>query len=174
MENNTSSIIRPILPCYKTFSVQGSNSDGGISVKVYFKELTIVTRRSCELINITDEVKKAVSESGIKNGIVLVFSKHTTTGVFINEAEKGLERDIPFYLKKLVVEEDNFFHHHFFYKDGRMAVNAWAHIRSVLVGLHAIVPLKDGNVLLGGRENIYLAEFDGPKERHVVVQIMGE
>ena len=142
-------------------------------MKVYLKEYTILTKRFNEIINISEKVKETVHESGIKNGIALVFSKHTTTGVIINENEPGLEKDIPEFLRRIVDKSGEYNHHHFFYKDGRMAINAWAHLRSILVGLNVTVPVKEGEVLLGARENIYLLELDGPKERHFVVEVMG-
>jgi len=127
-----------------------------------------------ELINITDKIKEVVKNSGISNGICLVFSLHTTTGVMINEAEPGLEKDVPKFLRELVPEDESYYHHHYYYKDGRMAVNAWAHLRSILLGLFATIPIFNGELVLGGRENIYLIELDGPQVRNVVVQVMGE
>jgi secondary thiamine-phosphate synthase enzyme len=143
-------------------------------MKTFFKDIIIETKKNSELINITDIVKKAINESNIKNGFTIVFSHHTTTGILINENETGLEMDIMNYLKKITPEEDNYFHHHYFYKDGRMAVNAWAHFRSILTGLNAIILIRNGEAILGSRENIYLAEFDGPKERKITIMVMGE
>jgi len=143
-------------------------------MRTFFKDIIIETKKNSELINITDIVKKAINESNIKNGFTIVFSHHTTTGILINENEPGLEIDIMNYLKKITPEEDDYFHHHYFYKDGRMAVNAWAHFRSILSGLSAIILLRNGEAILGSRENVYLAEFDGPKERKITIMIMGE
>lgn len=143
-------------------------------MKVHLKRVKIQTTRSTELINITRTVKDVVKNSGVTNGVCLVFSLHTTTGVMINEAEPGLERDVPNFFKKLVPEHDNYYHHHYHSKDGRMAVNAWAHLRSILMGLFAVIPISKGELILGGRENIYLVELDGPQIRNVIVQVMGE
>jgi len=143
-------------------------------LKARFREVKVVTKRERELVNITEKVKEFVKASGVKEGLVLVFSKHTTTGIFINENEEGLEKDVVSYLNYLVKDEGDYYHHHYFYKDGRMAVNAWAHLRSILVGLSVTIPLKEGELQLGSRENIYLAEFDGPKERTVILAVMGE
>jgi len=138
------------------------------------REFKVVSKREREIINITDRVRELIKESGIKEGLALVFSKHTTTGIFINENERGLERDVINYFNEAVRDDGDYFHHHYFYKDGRMAVNAWAHLRSILVGLNVVIPLRDGELLLGSRENVYLAEFDGPKERTLVITVLGE
>ncbi len=145
----------------------------GERLKVYTEILKLRSKKNLELINITSRVREVVSKSGIKEGACLVFSMHTTTGLLMNEAEPGLEKDIPRFLRKLVPEKGNYYHHHYLHKDGRMAVNAWAHLRSILLGLNLVIPVKDGQLLLGGRENIYLVELDGPQQRNVVVQVWG-
>jgi len=143
-------------------------------MKVHLRRFEVQTTRSTELINITKTVKEVVKNSGVSDGVCLVFSLHTTTGVMINEAEPGLEKDVPNFLRKLVPEHDDYYHHHYHFKDGRMAVNAWAHLRSILMGLFAVIPVSKGELVLGSRENIYLVELDGPQIRNVVVQVMGE
>jgi len=143
-------------------------------MKVHLRRFEVQTTRSTELINITKTVKEIVKNSGVSDGVCLVFSLHTTTGVMINEAEPGLEKDVPNFLRKLVPEHDDYYHHHYHFKDGRMAVNAWAHLRSILMGLFAVIPVSKGELVLGSRENIYLVELDGPQIRNVVVQVMGE
>jgi secondary thiamine-phosphate synthase enzyme len=75
---------------------------------------------------------------------------------------------------KLVPEEDSYAHHRFFRKDGRMAVNAYSHIRASLLGANVTMPLQDGSVVLGSRQNIYLVELDGPQLRGFAVQVLGE
>lgn len=142
-------------------------------MKVYTEIVSIKSRKNLELINITPLVEKIVSKSGIREGTCLVFSMHTTTGLLMNENEPGLEKDIPQFLKKLVPEGGDYYHHHYLYRDGRMAVNAWAHLRSVILGLNLVIPVKDGRLLVGGRENVYFVELDGPQLRKVVIQIWG-
>ena len=144
-------------------------------MKVFLKRIIIQTEQNVQLINITDTVKEIVRESHILNGMALVYTLHTTTGLMINEAEPGLEKDFVEILKELFPETiDNRFHHHYHEKDGRMAVNAWAHFRSVFVGSNLCIPIQNGKLILGGRQDIYLVEMDGPLERTIVIQIMGE
>ena len=132
------------------------------------------SRKSTELIRITDQVRRTVQMTSLKNGIVNVFTLHTTTGVTINEDDTKLEDDIARFMVKLVPEDDSYAHHRFFRKDGRMAVNAYSHIRASLLGANVTIPLQDGALVLGSRQNIYLVELDGPQLRGFVVQILGE
>ncbi|RLE79901.1 MAG: YjbQ family protein [Thermoprotei archaeon] len=141
--------------------------------KVHTTKKVYLTNRHIELLNITNDVKNFVKESGINNGQCTVFSMHTTTALLINENEPGLEEDIPSFLKKIVPYDDNYHHHHYYSKDGRMAVNAWAHLRSILLGLSVTIPVINGELALGGRENIYLVELDGPQKRTVIIQVIG-
>jgi len=138
------------------------------------EKLSVNSKKSTELIRITDEVRRTVQMSGLKNGIVNVFTLHTTTGVTINEDDIKLEEDIARFMVKLVPEDDSYAHHRFFRKDGRMAVNAYSHIRASLLGANVTMPLQDGALVLGSRQNIYLVDLDGPQTRGLVVQIVGE
>ena len=132
------------------------------------------SRKSTELIRITDEIRKTVQTTSLRNGIVNVFTLHTTTGITINEDDTKLEDDIARFMVKLVPEDDSYAHHRFFRKDGRMAVNAYSHIRASLLGANVSLPLQDGNLVLGSRQNIYLVDLDGPQTRGLTVQIAGE
>ena len=143
-------------------------------MKVLMRRMAIQTRRGVEVVNITGDVRRMVEGGGVKSGIAVIFTLHTTTGLTINEDEPGLEKDIPNALRRMVPEEGPYYHHHFHAKDGRMAVNAWAHIRSSLLGSSLIIPVADGRVQLGARQNIYFVEFDGPQERGFIIQIIGE
>ena len=132
------------------------------------------SKKSTELIRITDEIRKTIQMTNLKNGIVNVFTLHTTTGITINEDDTKLEQDIARFMVKLVPEDDSYAHHRFFRKDGRMAVNAYSHIRASLLGANVTIPLQDGALVLGSRQNIYLVDLDGPQLRGFVVQILGE
>ena len=132
------------------------------------------SQRSTELIRITDQVRRAVEMSGLKNGIVNVFTLHTTTAITINENDPMLEEDIARFMVKAVPEDDSYAHHRFYKRDGRIAVNAYSHIRASLLGSNVTVPLQAGEMVLGTRQNIYLVELDGPQVRGLAVQVMGE
>jgi len=143
-------------------------------LKFVLERFFVESKKSTELIRVTDEVRRAVQMSGLKNGIVNVFTLHTTTAITINEDDVKLEEDIARFMVKLVPEDDSYAHHRFFRKDGRMAVNAYSHIRASLLGANVSLPLQDGSLVLGSRQNIYLVDLDGPQTRGLTVQIAGE
>jgi secondary thiamine-phosphate synthase enzyme len=138
------------------------------------EKISVKSQQSTELIRITDQVRRAVQMSGLKNGMITVFTLHTTTGITINENDPKLEEDIARFMAKVVPEDDSYGHHRFYRRDGRMAVNAYSHIRASLLGANVTIPLHAGEIMLGARQNIYLVELDGPQVRGLVVQIMGE
>ncbi|MGD0422648.1 MAG: secondary thiamine-phosphate synthase enzyme YjbQ [Candidatus Bathyarchaeia archaeon] len=143
-------------------------------MKFVVEKLFVNSKKSTELIRITDKVRRTVQMTGLKNGIVNVFTLHTTTGITINEDDTKLEDDIARFMVKLVPEDDSYAHHRFFRKDGRMAVNAYSHIRASLLGANVTMPLQDGSLVLGSRQNIYLVDLDGPQTRGLIVQVVGE
>ena len=143
-------------------------------MKFIIEKLFVKSTKSTELIRITDEVRNTVQMTGLKSGIVNLFTLHTTTGITINEDDTKLEDDIARFMVKLVPEDDSYAHHRFFRKDGRMAVNAYSHIRASLLGASVTIPLQDGSLVLGSRQNIYLVDLDGPQTRGLVVQVVGE
>lgn len=137
-------------------------------MKVYFKELTVRTQRKKELIDITYEVEKAVVESGISNGLCLVFAPHATAAIVANEHERGLMNDI---LRKFAEEfpDDSGWEHN------RIDDNAAAHLASAFVGSARVFPVKDGRLVRGTWQNIFLVELDGPRaSRRVVIEVLGE
>jgi secondary thiamine-phosphate synthase enzyme len=143
-------------------------------LKCLIEKAFVKSEQSTQLIAITDQIREIVQKSGVKNGMVNIFTQHVTTALTINEDDPKLEEDIARFMVKAVPEDDSYAHHHFFRKDGRMAVNAYSHIRASLLGSNITVPLQDGRMILGGRQNIYLVELDGPQLRDLAVQIFGE
>lgn len=127
--------------------------------------ITIKTSRETQFIDITGEVEKFVIESGVKEGTVNIFTKHTTTAIIVNENEPGLLRDY----EKLV----EFVSRGRGYEHDKIDDNAHAHLRSVLLGPSKVVPIIEGNLALGTWQRIFLAEFDGPRVREVVVHVIG-
>lgn len=127
--------------------------------------VTVRSRSSAEAIDITDRVAKAVAQSGVTTGICHVFVAHTTAGLFINEnADANVLDDFLATLERLVPWEDHYRH-----SEG----NAAAHIRSTLLGTSQTVPVREGRLALGRWQGIFLAEFDGPRDREVVVTVVG-
>jgi len=129
-------------------------------------EIKVSSRERYQLIDITDKVEKIVKESGVKDGLVLVFAPHSTAGILLTENEEGLKEDWLNFLKKLVSGLD--------FQHNRIDNNADSHILSGLVGQGKTLLLKGGNLLRGTWQQIFLAEFDGPRERKIIIKICEE
>ena len=128
--------------------------------------IEIKTDRRSELVDITRQVERAVMESGIKDGIALVYSPHTTAGITINEnADPSVISDISNKLRKVIDEHDPDYRH--------MEGNSDSHIKTSLVGSSEMVIVEDGRLVLGRWQGIFLAEFDGPRTRRVYVKVIG-
>jgi secondary thiamine-phosphate synthase enzyme len=130
------------------------------------KHLTVPTRSRTEMINIDRLVQEAVEESGVKSGICHVFVPHTTAGVTINEnADPNVVQDILMEVNKVIPFEDNYSH---------LEGNAAAHIKSSLVGCAQTIPVEGGRLVLGTWQSIFFCEFDGPRQRRIAVQVVGQ
>lgn len=126
-------------------------------------ELRVKTRSRNDLIDITAEVQKAVSDSGVDDGVCLVFVPHTTAAVTINEgADPAVRQDIEAELDKVFPWRDGYAH-----AEG----NSAAHIKTSLVGSSETVIVGGGRLILGTWQSIYFCEFDGPRERKVYVRV---
>jgi len=130
--------------------------------------MTFNTKNHREYINITSDVSRVLKKSGIKEGMVLVSAMHITAGVYINDAESGLIRDIEEWLQKLAPEGPDYNHH----RTGE--VNGDAHLKSLLIGHQVIVPVTDGKFDFGPWQQIYYAEFDGQRRKRLIIKVMGE
>ena len=126
------------------------------------------TERQRDYINITDEVQDIVTQSGIKEGMVLVSAMHITAGVYVNDAESGLIKDIDTWLEKIAPFDINYNHH----RTGE--TNGDSHLKSLVIGHEIIVPVTDGRLDFGTWQQIYYAEFDGQRRKRVIVKVMGE
>jgi secondary thiamine-phosphate synthase enzyme len=117
-----------------------------------------------QLIDITNDVRRALKESNAQRGIVVLYVQHTTAGITINEnADPDVPRDMLHALRKLIPQFGMDFRH--------FEHNSDAHIKSSIVGSSAVVPFADGELLLGRWQGIFFCEFDGPRERNVVMMI---
>lgn len=141
-------------------------------VKLFEKQ--VISYKEFEMIKITDEVKAAVAESGIQNGIVAIITKHTTTGIMINEALPCVEEDIEQLLERMVPTDYPYVHTHMLPTYGTCSGNAPGHLKSMLVGNHCLFPVIDGKMMTGGEQNIYFVELDGLQIRHYFIEVMGE
>ncbi len=138
------------------------------------ESLYIETKEYNTLIRLTDDVKKVVQESGIKDGVVFIISAHTTTGITVNEGLECLEDDLQNMLCSIAPEDGSYYHGRFLREYGSMASNPTGHLKSHLTGNHVVFPLVEGRLHLGPAQDIYLCEFDGPQEREIMITIMGE
>ncbi len=136
-------------------------------MKVYVKEFTVTTRAREEIVNITRLIEEAVQESGIKNGIVLVYVPHATALLIVNEDEPGLRTDYLSKLLQIFPREGEYLHN-------RIDDNANAHLASAFIGSSRIFPLVNGKIVRGTWQEIMLVDLDGPRTRRVVVEVMGE
>jgi secondary thiamine-phosphate synthase enzyme len=136
--------------------------------------IEMVSKKEFELIKITQDVLNFVGECGIKNGIVYVITAHTTTGILVNESLPCLETDIEEKLEELVPTKAPYAHNHFLPSYGAMGGNTPGHLKSMLVGNHAVFPLIDGHIVCGNAQDIYFAEFEGIQRRKVYITVMGE
>ena len=126
-------------------------------------ELKVESTKREEMIDITSEIEALVPESG--EGVCVLFTQHTTCGLTINEnADPDVQSDMLGFLQRLIPQYEPSFKH--------FEHNSDAHIKSSLVGSSVTVLFENGKLLLGRWQGIYLCEFDGPRERRVVVQIL--
>jgi len=138
-------------------------------MKVYTRYLKIKSVKKIEIINISQTVKEAVKESGIKEGFCLVNSMHVTSSVFINDEEEGLKQDFINWLEELVPYDfDRWLHN----KTGED--NAHAHLKRTIMGREVVVAVTSGKLDLGPWEEIFYGEFDGQREKRVLIKIIGE
>lgn len=123
---------------------------------------------------LTRQVEQIVAESGVKNGMVTVLTKHTTTGVTVNESLECLESDIEVFLSRMAPEDFPYSHARMLKDYGSTAGNPTGHLKAYITGNHCHFPIIDGEMVRGGAQDIYFCEFDGPAKRTVLVIVEGE
>jgi secondary thiamine-phosphate synthase enzyme len=139
--------------------------------------LKIETHSKLDFINITGMVRDAVKHSGVKDGIAIVFCRHTTAAIVINEYEKLLLKDIEAFLGKAIPEFGEYRHDDM---DRRECIppdeppNAPSHIKSVMLSAQQSMPISEGEIMLGTWQSIIFIELDGPRRREIAVQVIGK
>jgi len=137
-------------------------------MRVLFNEIYVRSRERIELIDITNEIERIVNESNVKNGVCIIFVPHATAALIVNEHESGLLTDIISKIKELFPLNGR-------YQHNIIDDNAHAHIASSIIGSEKIFPIKDGRIIRGTWQNIFLVELDGPRsQRKIVVEIIGD
>lgn len=142
-------------------------------VRVCTFGLTIQTGRRQEFIDITEHVENSVKESGVTAGTALVFSRHTTAAIVINEAEPGLLQDMDRMLERLAPEDAGYEHNAMARPLPNEPENGHAHCRHILLGASEAIPIHEGRPFLGAWQRVFLVELDGPRQRQFIVQVMG-
>lgn len=138
-------------------------------MKHYRKELSFHLPHRRGLVNITSEVQKAIDESGIREGLVLINAMHITASVFINDDESGLHHDFEVWLEGLAPEKPYDRYRHNGYED-----NADAHLKRTIMGREAVCAITDGKLDFGTWEQIFYYEFDGKRTKRVLIKMIGE
>jgi len=128
------------------------------------KQFTVKTHARSEMIDITAEIRLILRESSVTNGICYVFVPHTTAAITVNEnADPDVPGDILMELDKVIPVSDNYRH-----REG----NSAAHIKTSLVGSSEAIFIKGGNLVLGAWQSLFFCEFDGPRTRQVLVELI--
>jgi len=135
--------------------------------RVYRGVVEVSTSRRFEVVDVTGLVEGIVSGAGVVEGVAHIYSPHTTAGVALNEAEPGLLEDITEYLAELTKPG-------YPWRHNRVDNNAHAHLSQVTVGASATVPVGGGRLLLGEWQRVLLVEMDGPRERRLIVTVVGK
>jgi secondary thiamine-phosphate synthase enzyme len=138
------------------------------SMKVTTEYLKFHTKKHREYIHITPQVEAIVKKSGIEEGMVLVSAMHITAGIYVNDNESGLIEDIDQWLEKLAPFRQEYRHH----QTGED--NGDSHLKALLIHHEVMVPITAGKLDFGTWQRIFYAEFDGQRDKRVIVKVMGE
>lgn len=137
-------------------------------MRTYTEYLWFQTQKKREYVNITPQVEEILRKSNISEGMILISAMHITAGVYVNDDEEGIIRDIDAWLERLAPYKPDYQHH----RTGE--TNADAHLKSLLIHHEVIVPLTAGKLDFGPWQQIYYAEFDGCRKKRVIVKVIGE
>jgi secondary thiamine-phosphate synthase enzyme len=142
-------------------------------MKVVRDTIGIRTEEGQQFHDVTKTIQDVVSRSGVRNGMLLINALHTRIALFINEFQSALLDDMALILQKLIPRRSGYLHDDPRYSDCDRA-NAHAHLRATLLGRSIAPAVANGEILLGQYQSVILAELDGPRERRLQVQVVGE
>ena len=149
----------------------------GSEIRLHRKVIKRRASAAAEFIDITAEVKEFLEETGISEGSVLVFSRHTTAGIEINEHEPLLLRDMAYFLDKQAPKSSDYKHNDFVVRTANMTAdecpNGHAHCQHLLLSSSETIPVAAKQLMLGKWQRIFLIELDRPRDREVVIQVQG-
>ncbi len=138
--------------------------------------IEVETNKGIGIYNITPQIEKLLETTRIKNGQVLVFSRHTTTALAINENEERLLEDTKLHLSKLAPQSERYLHNDLHLRDvpPDEPMNAHSHLMAMMLSTSEVIPVVDGQLALGTWQSVLFFDLDGPRRRTVFVQISGE
>lgn len=136
-------------------------------MKIHQETLTLKSRERTQLINVTGSIQKIVRSSGIEDGLVLVYGKHTTSGLIINEDEPNLRKDLESSLERLFPQSGQYLHN-------RIDNNADSHLKATFLGNSLTIPISAKSLQLGRWQSIFFIELDGPRERELFITVLGQ
>ncbi len=137
-------------------------------MKSYKEELIIHTTTRRAFINITPKIEESLFKSGIKEGLLLCNAMHITSSVFINDDESGLHHDFEIFLERLAPEKPYNQYRHNVYED-----NADAHLKRTIMGREVVIAITNGKLDFGPWEQVFYGEFDGKRDKRILIKIIG-
>ena len=138
-------------------------------MKSFTETLWLTTTSKEQLVNITSDIHQIVAQSGIQEGLCLINSMHITASVFVNDEESGLHHDFLHWLEDLAPHNPGKYRHNLTGED-----NADAHLKRTIMGRETVVAVTKGKLDLGTWEQIFYGEFDGQRQKRILVKIIGD
>lgn len=138
-----------------------------MDIKGEMEKITIATKKPQQIVDITDKIKKIVKKSAVKEGICCIYAPHATCAVMVNENwDPNIMLDIIDALDTIIPQGK--------WRHDKVDDNGAAHIKASIIGPSETVPVKDGKLLLGRWQDVMLADFDGPRQREVIVNVISK
>lgn len=137
-------------------------------MKIYTEQITLQTKKSREVINITSQVKAAMDKSGFRDGVILVSTLHSNAAIIVNDEEPGFLEDLDAWLNHLAPARDDYKH------KGRFESNSSIHFQSLLLHHQEIVAFAEGRLDLGPWQFVLFVELDGLRPKRILIKVMGE
>lgn len=136
-------------------------------MKTHTDYITVNTKKEKEILNITPQVEDIVAKSGVKDGMALVSGMHITASVFVNDEEPGIKQDLLEWAENVAPDRPDYRHH----QTGES--NGDAHLKSLLFNHEIIVPITGGRLDFGPWQQIFYGEWDGRRNKRIIVKVMG-
>lgn len=137
-------------------------------MKIYTEQITLQTKKSREVVNITSQVKAAMEKSGFRDGIILVSTLHSNAAIIVNDEEPGFLEDLDAWLNQLAPARDDYKH------KGRFESNSSIHFQSLLLHHQEIVAFAEGRLDLGPWQFVLFVELDGLRPKRILIKVLGE